>query len=479
MGSSKSTAKPKMATDIPPGIETPDQIVTRIGTLNFQDGFPTENTAALVYDHLDFQRAVHAMMSTTQGASLVAFRRGLRELGPDNETLVISEGRMDCKPLLLTPNTTVVYGFMWMDLKEGPMVIEAPPAVLGIVDNFWFKYVSDIGMAGEDKGAGGKYLFLPPDSDIKPAGFFVRKSQTYGNWFVIRGFMPHGLDPSAVLNNWKDGLRVYRYGASPRVPDMVNMVGKEVNTVHRSDAGYFDELNELVQEEPNAAGDPEILGVLQTLGIEKGKSFKPDARMQKILTDAAAVGTAACRTMIFRNREDFAAYPGSKTWETGFPAGSYEFLRDGVRLIDQRLRFHYFATGITPAMIVEMVGVGSQYMMGIRDSNGQRLDGSKAYKLNLPPNVPAKLFWEITLYDNQTRSELQTDNPYPAITSLMDVLFNPDGSCDVFFGPDEPEGKKNWIQTVPGKGWNMLWRLYGPLKPWFEKTWRPGEIMLL
>jgi len=263
---------------------------------------------------------------------------------------------------------------------------------------------------------------------------------------------------------------------------MVNMAGKEINTIHRSDAGFFDGINELVQEEPSAAGDPEILGVLKTLGIEKGKAFEPDARMQKILADAAAVGTAACLSIVYRSREDFAAYPGSKTWETGFPAGNYEFLRDGVRLIDQRLRFHYFATGITPAMIIKMVGVGSQYMMGLRDSNGQPLNGSKPYKLTLPPDVPAKLFWEITVYDNQTRSMLQNDHPCPAITSLMDVVYNPDGSCDVFIGPDEPgpePGKTNWVQTTPGKGWNMLWRLYGPLKPWFDKTWRPGEILPL
>jgi hypothetical protein len=170
-------------------------------------------------------------------------------------------------------------------------------------------------------------------------------------------------------------------------------------------------------------------------------------------------------------------WPGSKSWEMGFAGGSYEFLKDGVSLINERTRFHFYATGITPAMVKPPVGAGSQYVKGLRDSKGRPLDGNKTYRIHIPPKVPARRFWDITVYDNQTRSLLQTDQPFPGVTSIdPETVINDDGSCDVYIGPKKPEGKANWIQSIPGKGWNLLWRIYGPEQEWYDKKWRPSEI---
>ena len=141
----------------------------------------------------------------------------------------------------------------------------------------------------------------------------------------------------------------------------------------------------------------------------------------------------------------------------------------------------YIATVNTPAMVAKMVGLGSQYAGAMRDSQGDTFDGAKTYKLNIPANVPAKDFWSLVVYDPQTRSELQTSNPFPSLNNQVNVLEeNSDGSVDIYFGPEAPNGKeKNWIETVPGKSWFVILRLYGPLEPWFEKTWRPGEIELV
>jgi hypothetical protein len=124
-----------------------------------------------------------------------------------------------------------------------------------------------------------------------------------------------------------------------------------------------------------------------------------------------------------------------------------------------------------------MVGQGSQYAGAFVDANGNPLNGGKNYRLHLPPNIPIKNFWSVIVYDNQTRSMIQTDQQYPMVTSQnKGLLVNPDGSVDVYFGPEAPAGKENnWVQTIPGKGWNTLLRLYGPLEPWFNKTWRPGR----
>ena len=264
--------------------------------------------------------------------------------------------------------------------------------------------------------------------------------------------------------------------------NFINVSGKEFNTIHRTDYQIFEEINEVVQAEPSEGQDPEILGQLASIGIKKGQPFNPDARMRKILNEAADVGAVTVRTLTARPRDEmFYFYPGEGVWSTPFPGGSYEFLDNGARVLDARSYFHFYATGITPAMTMKMVGKGSQYGVAYMDADGNALDGSKTYKVHLPPNVPAKDFWSFTLYDNQTRSELQTDQRFPGLDSNKKGLKqNTDGSFDIYFGPKAPEGQENnWIQSVPGKGWNMLIRLYGPEQPWFDKTWRPGDPELV
>lgn len=474
--------KMKMTTQIPTEITIADKVETRAGTLNFESGYPTEETAQKVYDQLDFQRAVESVMMTTPAASLTGFRNGIREYGPDNETALIWP-RMDSEVQLLTPNTTVIYLFLWLDLKDGPMVMEAPAKVLGLIDDFWFRYVTDFGLSGPDKGKGGKYLILPPgyEGDV-PEGYIVKQSQTYGNWLLIRGFLEDG-DSAPGVKNIKDNFKLYPLGKTAKASKIKyhNMSMKYLNTIHASDSTYFDEINKVIQEEPSSAQDPEMLGLLASIGIEKGKPFKPDARMKKILKEAADFGSAASRVVLYRNRDKEAlVYPNSG-WEKPWIGGSHTFTRNGARLLDARTRFHMYATGITPAMVTPKVGSGTQYIAGMRDSDGNPLDGSKTYKVHLPPNVPANQFWAFTLYNVQTRSMLQTDQRFPEISSNNGtVQKNADGSFDVYFGPKAPKGKEsNWVQTDPSLGWHMLFRLYGPEQAWFDQTWRPSEIELV
>ena len=173
-------------------------------------------------------------------------------------------------------------------------------------------------------------------------------------------------------------------------------------------------------------------------------------------------------------------YPDSG-WEHPWVGNSSTFENDGVRLLDARTRFHFYATGITPNMVNPVVGKGTQYIAGLRDSKGRPFDGSRTYRVTLPPNVPANDFWAFTIYDVQTRSMLQTDHKFPELSSKMDnPTANADGSYDIYFAPAAPQGKEaNWIQTIPGKGWHMLFRLYGPEQAWFDKTWRIGEVELV
>src|SRR5215469_3388080 len=467
-------------TDIPSAIVTPDSVDTRLGTLKFKDGFPDDATVQKVYDNLDFQRGVQAFLTAMPAASLVAMRKGIRGFGPDNQTAIIFDTLMDSRSLFLTPNTESIYTTAWIDLKNGPIVIESPPNTLGVVDDFWFRYVADLGNAGPDKGQGGKFLFLPPDYiGPVPDGYNVYKSPTFGNWFITRGFQVNG-DPKPGADSIRAHLRIYplTQAANPPATNFIDVSGKAFNTIHAMDFSYFDEVNQVIQEEPNTAMDPETLGLLASIGIEHRKPFAPDERMRKILTDSAAVGSATVRAMAYRSRDPEAYLYRNSAWQTPFIGGSYEFLRNGARLLDARSFFFFMATVITPAMALKTPGAGSQYLFAVTDAKGRPFDGGKTYKLRLPHNIPAKNFWSLVLYDAQTRSMLQTDQQFPSIGSeKKGVVINPDKSVDVYFGPESPPGKEsNWVQTWPGKGWSVILRLYGPEQAFFDKTWKPGEF---
>ena len=475
-----------MTTPIPEAIETPDTVDTRIGELKFFDGYPDDATTEMLYDNLDFMRGVEAFLNTMPGASVEALRVGMATQGADNnQTILLFENLMDSHSLFLTANTETVYNLMWLDTKDGPLVIETPPNVLGIVDDHWFQYVGDFGNAGQDKGQGGRYLLLPPgyEGDI-PEGYFVLESGTYGHLVFWRGFLDENGSTATAVENTKKFAKVYLLSEADDPPPMniVNVSGNEFNTIHANDYHYYEEVNDIVQYEPSDSYHPEVLGQLAAIGIEKGKPFAPDERMEKILTEAAAVGNATARAITFRPRMKEAYFYPDSAWYTGFVGGSYEFLsQPGVRNLDARVLFHYYATGITPAMALKRVGIGSQYAIAMTDKDGQPFDGSKTYKVTLPPDIPAGSFWSLVVYDNQTRSMLQTDQQFPSMGNKNEgMVANPDTSVDVWFGPTAPEGHdSNWIQTIPGKGWNVVLRLYEPGQSWFDKSWKPGEFELV
>ena len=202
-------ATPRMGTAIPAALTIPDRVETRLGTLAFFDGVPDDATVARVYDHLDFQRAVQAFLTAMPAASQHAQRHALRAFGPDNRTVAVFETLLDARTLLLTGNTESVYALAWLDLTDGPVVVESPPNTLGLVDDFWFHYVTDLGNAGPDRGQGGTYLFLPPDyqGDVPP-GYHVFPSPTFGNIFGTRGFLMDG-DPAPAVADFTARLRIY------------------------------------------------------------------------------------------------------------------------------------------------------------------------------------------------------------------------------------------------------------------------------
>jgi hypothetical protein len=502
-------------------ISTPDRVESRLGTLEFVDGAPSEATAALLYDHLDFVHGMEAFINAYPGASIEAIRRGFLSVGVEDNSVLLFSELMDSASLFLTANCDTVYVLSFIDLTDGPMVLDVPAlgppsGFLGTINDMWFRWVTDFGLPGPDRAQGGRYLIVGPGyvGPLPDSGFHVSHARTTRVCILGRAFMIDN-DPRPAVEVTRNGFRISKYepgaqgtavatflageaplggGAPPTETRFVEGSELSFNTIPPNDFGFWDTVNELVQREPAGAADPEVLGLLAAVGIVKGTPFKPDAQQRKILEDAVVVGNATARTVAIapRPEEGFAYYPSSQ-WFNMLFTGGYQFLdpppqvtaagavaspSDGARKLNARTAFFYAYTGITPAMCMRLTGIGSQYLMVMRDSSGAFFDGARNYRLTLPKDIPESRFWSMMLYDRQTRSMLQTDQRHPDVGSQSGTVdTNPDGSTDIFFGPTPPDGKaSNWLQTVPGKGFFGILRLYSPLQSFFDKTWRPSEI---
>jgi hypothetical protein len=482
--SSSPAAPAKYSPNVPAKITTPDTVETRIGTLRFRDGTPDSATVQLAYDQLDFGRGVDAFLTGMSATSVHALCRGFEEAGIKlNQGIGISEDLLDARSLFLTANTTTVYVVLCVDLKGGPMVARVPPRVLGPVDDADFRWVTDVGLTGPDKGAGGDYLFVPPGytGTLPAKGYHIARPRTNRLLIFYRAFVKKG-DIAAAVAGVKAKAAIFPLSraANPPATSFVNVSGVKFNTVSANDFSFYEELNAVVQNEPADWVDPDTVGLYASIGIRKGQPFAPDARMKGILTDSVAVGNAIARSNLFASRDPRARIYTDRQWFTPFVGGSYQFLDGAERLLDARMMFFYYATGITPAMTESRPGTGSAYAITVRDSTGSYLDGSRTYKVTLPGPIPAKNFWSFTVYDNQARSLLPTDQKLAGLDStLPGIRMNQDGGVTVWFGPKAPAGhERNWVQTWPGKGYNVALRLYGPLEPWFNKTWRPGDVEL-
>jgi hypothetical protein len=505
----------------PLSLVTPDHVASPLGELTFHDGVPTPATATKLYDALDTMHAEEAFLNTFQAVSSEAAHQGFVDAGvKDNEVLLYS-GFTDAKSLFLTANCDTVYFLSFLDLSKGPIAVEVPAGTLGTIDDSWFRFVVDLGSAGPDRGLGGKYLIVGPDyTGPLPTGVYnVAHARTVRVGLLGRAFIKND-DPKPTADLIRKSVKIYHYvpgGEGTSVADILTGnyplgipgtppptvfhegTGLALNTIPPSDAIFYDMLNAVVQREPATSADPELLGPIASVGIVHGQPFTPDARMKKVLADGVALANATARALAFAPRasENWSYYPGS-SWMTSMWTGGYEFQtpppmitkdlkvhplpEEGARKLDSRSAFFYVATGITPAMIMRLPGVGSQYLATTVDADKAPLDGGHTYKVTLPKGIPQARFWSLTVYDNQTRSMLDTPQRFPRAGSqgfpTPAAIADANGNTIVYFAPERPTGipASNWIQTTPHKGWFTILRLYSPTQSFFDKSWRLSEI---
>lgn len=460
----------------------PTKIQMGSDTAEFVGGaFPTKESTALIYDKLDLQRATQAYMDFFPALSLYTIVKSqVRDFGFKTPSDVgVMADFMKPSENYLTGNDVTVYAVASIDLKiDGPTVVEIPAGMYGNANDAAFKYLTDFGPTGPDKGKGGKYLFLPPGykGDV-PKGYFVFRSPGYRIWAMMRGFGAVGQGKQAV--QWfKERLKVYPLATGPRKHTAVNASGMGANTLPPEDASAFTMLNEIIQHEPSKLFDKEQLGRLATLGIEKGKPFKPDVRMKHIFDQAAKQGVAMSRAIVYASRDSEIKYWPNRHWEKMFIRNT-EFVVNGLNDIDARTVWHYQAICVSPNLLSTTPGVGTAYLTAFRDKAGAYLLGDKNYRLRVPAKPPVKRFWAVTAYDPISRSLLDSGGQI-TVSSLRKPEVNPDGSVDVYFGPTMPKGKKsNWIKTDPAKGFFVVFRFYGPLEGYIKKTWVLNDFELV
>jgi hypothetical protein len=454
----------------------------------FTAGFLGKPAIAALTDELVFQRAVQSYLWALPALNMYGMKEGSeRVFGKGYNVLPIFKDRLNARTLITTPNSDVIYALGYLDLKDdGPMVIEVPPGLQGILDDFWQRpicsegeingrvWCGDVGLPGPDRGKGAKYLVLPPDyKGAAPAGYFTLRSRTYGVFVFWRGFFkdPHQLaEPVAVMEK----TRIYPLGKEAEAKPMQfpNASATPADMLYPQDGRAFDMLDRFIQREYADPADMEMRGVLASLGIQQGKAFNPDAHKRELLDNGAKT---AFRMGHLIDYEPQSLWYDNRRWANVFP-GNATFTSDTFNYIDARTGFFTVAYSASPGMAANIENVGAKYPVTFVDAKGEFLQGANRYRLNLPKDIPAALFWSVTVYDPVTGSGLDNGQPFPSLNTMDKPGANADGSTDIYFGPDAPGDGKNWLRTLPAKGFFVILRLYGPTKAFFEKSWVPGDI---
>ena len=480
----------------PPAQQTsnsPQSHYDKLAAIPYIKSYPSKEDIGTLKQELLFERASQAYLWALPALNMYGMKEGSEKVfGKGYNVLPIFKERLNAKTLITTPNSDVIYALGYVDLKEdGPLVIEVPPGLQGILDDFWQRpipsegiiegrqWAGDVGLPGPDRGKGGKYLLIPPDyKGPIPKGFYVFRSGTYGVFVFWRGFFknPKELaEPVRVMEQTKIYPLDKESTAKPmQFPDAS---ATPANMLYPQDGSAFDMLSRFIDHEYVNPDDMEMRGLLAGIGIIKGKPFSPDAATRDLLDKAARTASRMGHTLTYESTpmNPGGMYYPDRHYINPFPVNA-TFTADTFNMIDPRTGFFTYAYSASPGMAIKMDNVGAKYPAAYVDADGDFLRGDQNYVLHLPPDIPAAIFWSVTVYDPITGSGLDNGQPFPSINTMDKPVMNPDGSTDIYFGPKSPGEGKNYLATIPDKGWFTLIRLYGPKQAFFDQTWKPDDI---
>jgi hypothetical protein len=458
-----------------------------IRQLNNGNWLPQQEAEAL-RDELFYQRAIHAYVTMLPALNVIGMRDGSEKaFGAGYNVLPIWKDRMDSRAWVPTPNADVIYSMSYLDLKkDGPLVVSAPPNVIGMFTDFFQRTLTDVGANGPDRGRGGLFLLLPPNYDgPRPQGYFTFESPTYNVFLFFRTVMTKGdgkPDPAPAVAN-AEQTRVYPLWAMEKdVKPMQfpNGSGKRVDMMYPTDHSYWTKLKEFVDYEPVSAIDLELRGVLASIGIVRGQPFNPTAKQQELLKKAVETAPRMILAQRQLGRPDGRhLYYKDRQYENAWAGGTSDNFQETYLDIDQRAAYYQFAYSSAPAMVIHTIGAGSKYPFTARDAKGEFLNGSNTYRLHLPPNPPAALFWAVTAYNVTDGTMPETDQLMPSTNGYYDIPKNADGSVDIWFGARKPDGVVDaaFIKTIPGRNFIAALRLYGTGAEFFDQSWKPDDVV--
>lgn len=466
---------------------------SRLGPLKLDHNLPTSETRQKLYDELDFQVGVQGVLWAEPAVNNALFLRAMGVAGVPNLGAMVYDGLQNPGQETLTPNQSVVYLYDSINLKDtGPVVHEVPegPINAGFFD-IWMRPVYDFGTVGPNKGTGDRILILPPDySGPVPEGYQVARPKTYQVFSITRLSVKEGMTKEQATDIFRK-VRTYKLAdaAKPPAKTLVLMgdpaAGGKTFRMNRPDGlDYWKLFHSIIDQETVEDRDRITLGMLATIGIERGRPFAPDDRMSKILTDAEAVGKLVMINEAFSPRYapqgvSKELYPGTQ-WENiqllpsmtqEGPNGSYWMPRLAAFYQANGAQFAWDPRDYPP-------GFGQKYAAGYKDRNGDWLKGEVSYRLHVPPKVPVADFWALTVYDVDTRALIETPQHVAEINpNVRKLKVNGDGSIDLFFGPKAPSGMEaNWVETIPGRAWFPYFRWYGPTEAYYDKSWQLPDI---
>jgi hypothetical protein len=431
------------------------------------------------------RRAVEAAYWGMPAVNTWAMREGLkRDVGAGYNAITYFSKPMDWKLQVTTPNNSTLYMFaFWNTKNDGPIVVEVPPTtkdvgLFGAVMDTWQRPILDVGDKGTDRGLGAKYLFLPPGYlNAPPKGYIPVKSDTYNGWFLLRTLLKDFSSENLQKGKaWIEQFKIYplSQAAKPPATKFVDGHDKLIEAIAPFDDTFFDALNIMIQEEPVAEQDLVAMGMLQTIGMEKGKPFKPTKKQRAMLKSAA---NDAHEEFMDAAVKAVAPYWTGSKWSYLVSAEviqQTEFTFKYPRMLDYTTRANLYYTVFSSA---KQIGAATQYLISGKDASDNNLDGGSNYKLTIPAKVPVKQFWSVLVYDLSTAGFIK-NMPKAGVTSLDKGLkTNSDGSVDVYFGPKPPAGMDaNWAPTVAGHDYFLLFRFYGPTETYFDKSWKLNDL---
>jgi hypothetical protein len=382
----------------------------------------------------------------------------------------------------LTPNPDSIYFMSFWNVKDGPLVIEVPKAeggsIAGNIVTAWQMPLEDAGPEGADKGQGGKYLILPPGyGGEAPAGYFVLRSDTFSGFALLRSNLASHSDADVAKSvAYGRQIKAYPLSSANSPPPTVFTDAYDVmfDSTIRYDAGFYKNLDRVVQKEPWLDRDRAMIDQLRAIGIEKGKPFNPDADTTAVLDSAAREAHALL------SQSYDAGFPAINPGIRWFPAAQADMVKAAQSGYADPDFYPVDIRGVTYTLGftgIKRIGTAQFYLMVNKDRDGQAFDGASTYRLSVPANAPVRNYWSATVYDRETHA-LVKNMPGASRASISPGLQkNADGSVDIYFGPKAPTGKEaNWVPTDPARQFELLFRLYGPEKALFDHSWKLPDV---